>query len=48
MNLLTLLLYSIPSSWAIRRDNRKRSGITPWLWIPTFWIGIIMSMPLTS
>ncbi|MBE7537036.1 MAG: O-antigen ligase family protein [Opitutaceae bacterium] len=48
MNLLTLLLYSIPSSWAIRRDNRKRSGITPWLWIPTIWIGIIMSKPLTS
>ncbi|MBP7143128.1 MAG: O-antigen ligase family protein [Opitutaceae bacterium] len=48
MNLLVLILYSIPSSWFIRRDNRKRVGITPWLWIPTIWIGIIMSKPLTS
>lgn len=48
MNLLTLILYSIPSSWFIRRDTRQRSGITPWLWIPTIWIGIISTKPLTS
>lgn len=48
MNLLTLLIYSIPSSWFIRRDTKQRAGITPWLWIPTIWIGIISTKPLTS
>ena len=34
--------------WLIRRDTAKRDGISPAIWIPTLWIGILSSKPLTA
>jgi O-antigen ligase len=33
--------------WAIRRDVARRDGISAALWIPTLWVGIIASRPLS-
>jgi O-antigen ligase len=34
--------------WAINRDTAKRDGISTAIWIPTFWIGILASRPLSA
>ena len=34
--------------WLIRRDTVKRQGISAAIWIPTLWIGILASKPLTA
>jgi exopolysaccharide production protein ExoQ len=33
--------------WLIRRDNRLREGVSTALWIPTLWVGILASRPLS-
>ncbi|MES2467151.1 MAG: O-antigen ligase family protein [Verrucomicrobiota bacterium] len=33
--------------WLLRRDSRRRNGISNALWIPTFWMAILMSRPLS-
>ena len=45
---LVHLLYAIPVIWLIRRDTALRDGISPALWIPTLWVGIISSRPITA
>lgn len=45
---LVHLVYAIPILWLIRRDTALRDGISPALWIPTLWVGIISSRPATS
>jgi exopolysaccharide production protein ExoQ len=34
--------------WAIRRDTARRDGISAAVWIPTLWVGIIASRPLSN
>ena len=34
--------------WLIRRDTAQRPGISPALWIPTLWIGILLSRPMSA
>jgi exopolysaccharide production protein ExoQ len=43
--LWAMLLFAI---WAIRRDTSRRNGISVALWIPTLWVGIIASRPLSN
>jgi exopolysaccharide production protein ExoQ len=33
--------------WAIQRDNARRDGASAALWIPTLWLGILASRPLS-
>jgi O-antigen ligase len=34
--------------WLLRKDNRLREGTSAALWIPTLWVGIIASKPLSQ
>ena len=34
--------------WLIRRDTAQRPGISSALWIPTLWIGILLSRPMSA
>jgi exopolysaccharide production protein ExoQ len=34
--------------WAIKRDTARREGISPALWIPTLWAGILCSRPVSA
>src|SRR5687767_14852415 len=34
--------------WLIRRDTAKREGISTALWIPTVWLGILASRPVSA
>lgn len=44
-----ILLVSLVIFWRlIKRDNRLRDGISSALWIPTLWVGIISSRPLST
>jgi hypothetical protein len=44
-----ILLVSLVIFWRlIKRDNRLREGISSALWIPTLWVGIIASRPLST
>jgi O-antigen ligase len=33
--------------WAIKRDTVKRDGISAALWVPTLWLGILTSRPVS-
>lgn len=44
---LILLASMAAFGWLIRRDNRLREGVSPALWIPTLWVGIIASRPIS-
>ncbi len=44
-----ILLISLVVFWRlVKRDNRLREGISGALWIPTLWVGIIASRPLSA
>lgn len=43
--LFSFLLFAI---WLIRQDTKLRAGISPALWIPTLWLGIIASRPVSA
>jgi exopolysaccharide production protein ExoQ len=44
-----ILLVSLAAFWRlIKRDNRLREGISAASWIPTLWVGIIASRPLST
>jgi exopolysaccharide production protein ExoQ len=34
-------------AWLIFRDVRSRSGLSPAIWIPTLWAGVLLSRPLS-
>jgi exopolysaccharide production protein ExoQ len=36
------------SVWLIRRDTAQREGISAALWIPTVWLGILASRPVSA
>ncbi len=44
---LVLLLSWGMFLWLIRRDMARREGISPSIWIPTIWVGIIASRPVS-
>ena len=43
--LFSFLAFAI---WLIRHDTKLRNGISPALWIPTLWMGIIASRPVSA
>ncbi len=47
MNYLVLLAFIYMAYWLLRRDNRRRSGISNVLWVPCLWVAIAMSRPLS-
>jgi len=36
------------SVWLIRKDSAQREGVTAATWIPTLWVGILCSRPLSG
>ena len=48
MGRLILIAFLIFAFWLIRRDTARRSGISGALWIPTLWVGILASRPLSA
>lgn len=44
-----LILYSflLIAAWLIRRDIAQREGVSTAVWIPTLWVGILASRPLS-
>ena len=43
-----LMLFSLGCfRWLVKRDNSLRDGISPALWIPTIWVMVISSRPLS-
>lgn len=47
MGYLVLAAFVYFSYWLLRRDNRQRSGVSNSIWIPTFWIALLLSRPLS-
>jgi exopolysaccharide production protein ExoQ len=45
---LILFSFLIFAVWLIRRDTASRTGISGALWIPTLWVGIISSRPISA
>ncbi len=45
---LILLAFLLFAFWLIRQDTKLREGISPALWIPTLWMGIIASRPVSA
>src|SRR5687767_6415736 len=45
---LILISFLIFVVWLIKRDTASRQGISAALWIPTLWVGIISSRPVSS
>jgi len=48
MNHAILLVCSAGIIWLLQRDSAKRAGISSALWIPTLWVGVLASRPLSS
>ena len=48
MNQLIALGVWLVAIWLIRRDTAKRDGISLALWIPTLWVGILASRPISA
>ena len=48
MGQIILLVYFALAIWLLRWDDRRRSGISAALWIPTIWIAIALSRPLSK
>src|SRR6188508_540026 len=44
---LALLISLVLSWYLIRRDIARREGLSPAIWIPTLWVAIISSRPLS-
>lgn len=48
MNRLILLAFLVWVWRAIRRDTARRDGISAAVWIPTLWVGILASRPVST
>src|SRR5262245_33375386 len=46
-SLLAALLCSAFIAWLLYQDSKKAQRMSPWLWIPTIWIGILASRPVS-
>jgi exopolysaccharide production protein ExoQ len=47
LKFLILLTFLAFAGWLIRRDKAQREGISSAIWIPTIWVAIIASRPLS-
>ena len=47
MQYLALVVFLCLAIWLLRRDSYIRSGISNVLWVPTFWVAIGLSRPLS-
>lgn len=47
MGPIILLAHLTLAIWLLRRDARQRGDISPALWIPTLWVAILISRPLS-
>jgi O-antigen ligase len=45
---LILLTFLIFAAWMLRRDTARREDISSATWIPTLWLGIMASRPLSA
>jgi len=44
-----VVIFTFFCAWRLcRRDTAMRDGISPALWIPTIWVGLLASRPLSS
>lgn len=48
MSHLILLVFFAVAIWLLRRDIRFREGVSRGVWIPTIWIGILGSRPVST
>ena len=48
MNRFILFTSLVLIVWLIRRDTARRTGISAALWIPTIWVGILASRPVSA
>lgn len=48
MNQVILLAFLVFAVWLIRRDTGQRGGLSTAVWIPTLWVGILASRPLST
>jgi hypothetical protein len=48
MSYLIAISFWIFAIWLIRKDTREREGISPALWVPTIWVFVLLSRPLSS
>ncbi len=48
MSQLILLGFLIFAVWLIRRDIQGRPGVSSAVWIPTLWLGILASRPVSA
>ena len=47
MSNLVAISFWILAVWLIRKDTARRDGVSAATWIPTLWIGILLSRPLS-
>lgn len=45
---LVLVSFLVWGVWLIKRDTSQRDGISASLWIPTIWVGILVSRPVSG
>lgn len=45
---LILFTFLIFAAWLIKRDISSRSGVSAAIWIPTLWVGILASRPIST
>ena len=48
MNYLILSVFGCWALWIIRKDTAERSGVSAASWIPTLWVGILASRPVSA
>lgn len=48
MSQLALLVCFALIGWLVRRDCAQRPGLSRAIWIPTLWVGVLSSRPLSS
>jgi O-antigen ligase len=48
VNDLILLVTVALAFWLVRRDGAARPGVSRAIWIPTWWVGILASRPLSA
>lgn len=48
MSKFILLTFIVFAYWLIKKDGARRAAISKAIWIPTLWVGILASRPLSS
>lgn len=47
MNYVILGVFALGVIWFIRRDSARREGVSAATWLPTLWVGILASRPVS-